>query len=109
VNDTGFNFTPVDRPKAIGMFMHGLTKLRTGDDGLLPDHDLADFDTIALLCGVVKTFTAAGHTVEDILLYQLADKTEALLVSAVAPTESDVVGMWWKSRAAVVECQLGAL
>jgi hypothetical protein len=63
----------------------------------------------ALLCGVVKTFTAAGGTVEDILLYQLADKTEQLLVSAVAPTQNDVVGMWWKARAAVVECQLGAL
>ena len=91
------------------MFLHGLTKLKTDDDGLQSGHDMADFNTIALLCGVVKTFTAAGSTVEDILLYQLADKTETLLVSAVAPTESDVVGMWWKARADVVECQIGAL
>jgi hypothetical protein len=107
---TGFSFAAIDRPKAIGMFMHSLTKLKMDDDGLLPGHDMADLNACALLCGVIRIFTDAySATVEDVLLAHLADATEALLVSAVVPTDNDVVGAWWKARADVVECQLGAL
>jgi hypothetical protein len=107
--EQSFSFSAIDRGQAIGMFMHSLSLLKTDDHGLLPDHDLADLNAIALLCGVVKTFTAAGSTVEDVLLYHLVDATEALLVSSVMATDEDVSGKWWKARAALVECELGAL
>jgi hypothetical protein len=94
---------------AVNLFLHSLTLLKTDDDGLLPDHDMADLNTIAFLCGVVRTYAAACRTVEDFLLYQLADATEALLVSSVVPTPTDVSGMWWRARAEVVKCQLGGL
>jgi hypothetical protein len=105
-----FSFTPIDRGQAVAMFMHSLCKLKTDDDGLLPGHEMADLNAIALLCGVVRIFTDAhSETVEDVLLAHLADATEALLVSSVVPTQNDVVGMWWKARAELVECQLGAI
>lgn len=91
------------------LFLHGLNKLRTDDDGLQSGHEMDDLNVIAFLCLAIKSFTGACRTVEDILLFQLADATEALLVSSVVPTQSDVVGAWVKARAAVVECQLGAL
>jgi hypothetical protein len=103
-----FSFAAIDRPRAVDLFMHSLTKLKTDDDGLLPGHDLQDLNTIALLCVVVKTFTAAGSTVEDVLLAHLADATEALIVSSVAPTDN-ASGIWWKARAELVQCQLGGL
>jgi hypothetical protein len=107
---TGFNFTAIDRGQAIRMFQHSLTKLRTDDDGLLPGHDLADFNAIALLCGVVKIFADAhSATVEDVLLANLADATEALIVTAALPAQGDVVGRWIKARVELMECQLGAL
>jgi hypothetical protein len=104
-----FSFSAIDRPKAVDLFMHSLTLLRTDDYALLPGHDEADLNTCAFLCGVVKTFTAAGSTVEDILLYQLADATEGLLVTAVLLGDKDVSGIWWKARAELVSCQLGGL
>jgi hypothetical protein len=105
-----FSFAAIDRGQAVNLFMHSLTKIRTDDAGLLPDHDLQDLNTIALLCGVVRIFADAhSETVEDVLLAHLADATEALLVSAVVPTDNDVTGAWWKARADLVECQLGAL
>jgi hypothetical protein len=105
-----FNFTAIDRPRAVNLFLHSLTKLRTDDAGLLPDHDLKDLNTCAMLCGAVRIFADAhSETVEDVLLAHLADATEALLVSAVIPTGDDVVGAWWRARADLVECQLGAL
>lgn len=105
-----FSFSAIDRGQAVDLFLHSLTMIRTSDDGLESGHDLEDLNMCAFLCGVVRIFTdACAATVEDMLLAHLADATEALLVSAVAPTDDDVVGEWWKSRAAVVECQLGAL
>jgi hypothetical protein len=93
----------------INLFLHGLTKLNTDDNGLKPGHDIEDLNVIAFLCLAVKAVTAACRTVEDILLYQLADESEALLVSSVIPTSDDVVGNWWKARVSVVNCQLGAI
>jgi hypothetical protein len=107
---TGFSFAAIDRDQAIGMFLHSLTKLKTDDDGLLPGHDMADLNAIALLCGAVRIFADAySATVEDMLLAHLADATEALLVSSVVPTDKDVSGIWWKARADLTECQLGGL
>ena len=105
-----FAFSALDRGQAVDLFQHSLTKLRTSDDGLESGHDLEDLNMCAFLCGVVRIFTdASAATVEDMLLARLADCTEQLLVSAVVPTDKDVVGAWWKARADVVECQLGAL
>jgi hypothetical protein len=99
----------VDQRAAVNLFLHSLTLLRTDDDGLELGHDRADFNAIAFLCGVAKAYVSACRTVEDFLLYQLADATEALIVSSVVPTDNDVVGLWWKARADVVNCQLGGL
>jgi hypothetical protein len=99
----------VEQRHAVNLFLHSLTLLKTDDDGLLPVHDRADLNAVAFLCGVVKAYTAACRTVEDFLLYQLSDRTEALIVSSVVPADDDVVAMWWKARADVVSCQLGSL
>jgi hypothetical protein len=94
-----FSFAAIDRSRAVDLFLHSLTKLRTDDDGLQSGHDLEDLNTIAFLCGVVRIFADAhSETVEDMLLAHLADATEALLVSSVVPTDNDVSGKWWRAR-----------
>jgi hypothetical protein len=104
---TGFHFTPVERLPEL--FMYCLDQLRVNDDGLAPGHDEAELETCAFLSRAVKAIAIAPRDVQDVLLFELADATEALIVTAVLPPEGDVATRWAKARAAVVENQLGGL
>ena len=98
-----------DRQRAIDLFLHALSLLKPDTDGLGSGHDLTDLDAAAMLCHVVKGYTRAGHTPEDMLLYQLADATESLLVTAAVPATPDVVKPWHVARAEFLNCRLSAL
>jgi len=118
-----FVFHPVDDDQMVEMFLYSLTQLKTLDCGLAPaktaereragqchgGNELEDLNAISLLCGVVKGITSACRDVEDVLLADVVEKTEALLVTAVIPAEDDLVKPWLKSRAELLSCRLRAL
>jgi hypothetical protein len=103
----GFQFTTPER--AVELFHYCIGQLKTQDDGLAPGHDEADLETCAFLCRMVKALAIVPRDVHDLALFELADATEALIVTAVLPPEGDVVGRWIKARVSVLESQLGAL
>ena len=82
----------------VELFLYCVGLLRVDDDGLLPGHDMADLNACALLCTMVKALAIVPRDVQDILLFELADATEALIVTAVLPPEGDVSERWTKAR-----------
>ena len=98
-----------DRTRAVETFLHSLSLLNTDSEGLTPGHHLDDLNMAAMLSLVVKGYTAAADTPEDVLLYQLADATESLLVAAVEPATDDVVTAWHTARATYLICRLSGL
>lgn len=103
-----FHFTPVERTTEL--FLYCIGRLQLDDDGLAPGkNDIADLNAAALLCRMVKSLAIVPRDVLDIFLFELADASEALITTAVMPADGDVVTRWIKARAAVMECQLGAL
>jgi hypothetical protein len=95
--------------RIVELFLYCIDQLRVDDDGLAPGHDEAELETCAFLSRAVKALGIAPRDVHDVLLFQLASATEDLIVTAVLPSDGDVATRWAKARAAVVECQLGAL
>lgn len=95
--------------RTVELFLYCVGMLRVDDDGLLPGHDVADLNACAFMSLAVKALAIAPRDVQDVLLFELADATEALIVTAVMPPEGDVVGRWTKARVALLECQLGGL
>ena len=95
--------------RCIELFLYCIGQLRVDDDGLVPGHDMADLNACALLCTMVKALAIVPRDVQDILLFELADATEALIVTAVMPPEGDVSKRWTKARAELLQCQLGGL
>jgi hypothetical protein len=93
----------------IDVFLHSLTKLRVHDDGLASSHDMADLNAIAMMCLGCRLIAAQGRNIHDVLLAALVDATEALLVTAVMPADSDVVKKWLRARGEYLACRLGAL
>jgi hypothetical protein len=83
--------------------------LKVDDDGLTPGHDLGDLNAVAFMCRMIKTLAIAPRDPRDILLFELADATEALLVTEVLPPEGDVSKRWIKARAELLTCELGGL
>src|ERR1700747_1119355 len=73
----------------IEIFCHSLSKLRVDvdNDGLASGHDMADLNAIAMMCRGAKMIASAGRDVHDVLLAHLADATEALLMTAVIPSD----------------------
>lgn len=95
--------------RTVELFLYCIDLLRVDDDGLAPENDLSDLNACALLCHMVKALTISPRDVLDVLLFDLADATEALIVTAVVPPDGDVSTRWAKARAAVASCQLGSL
>jgi hypothetical protein len=104
---TGFSFTPIERTTEL--FLYCLDRLRVDDDGLAPGNDMGDLNAAAFLCHMVKALAIAPRDVQDILLFELADATESLLMTAVMPADGDVATRWAKARAAVVKNELDGL
>jgi urease gamma subunit len=95
--------------EATKLFLHGLTELKVDDNGLKAGNEMDSLNAVAFLAGVVKHYARECEAVEDILLYQLADATEALLVAAAVPTDVDVVSNWLRMRAELASNTLGGL
>jgi hypothetical protein len=95
--------------RTVALFLYCVGQLRVDDDGLAEGHDMADLDACALLCRMMKALAIVPRDVHDVLLFELADATEALIVTEVLPPEGDVAGRWTKARVAVLECQLDGL
>jgi hypothetical protein len=55
------------------LFAYGLTRIHVENEALTPDNDLADLNTVAMLCLGVKVATAAADTIEDMLLCPFFD------------------------------------
>jgi hypothetical protein len=91
------------------LFLYVVSQLEVDDDGLAAGQDLADLNAAAFACHAVKAITIAPENVEDMLIFDLADATEALIVTAAEPAEGDVVSRWHKCRAAVLSNRLGNL
>jgi hypothetical protein len=91
------------------MFLYVLKLLKVDDNGLCAGHDMDDLNVCAALAGAVKHYSRECETVADILFFQLADATEALLVATVEPTDVDVVTNWLRARAELASNTLGAL
>jgi len=102
-----FRFTNPER--IVELFLYCIGELKTQDDGLAPGHDEAELETCAFLSRAVKALAIVPRDVHDVLLFELADATEALIVTAVLPAEGDVTGRWIKARADVVCSELGGL
>ena len=98
-----------DPERAIELFLFFADRLRVDDDGLAPPHDEGELNAVAFLCLAVKTLAIVPRNPLDVLLFELADATEALLVTAVLPPNGDVVGRWVKARVSVLNCRLDAI
>jgi hypothetical protein len=84
-----FTFTSPER--AMTLFLYVINHLQVDDHGLVGGHDLSDLNAAAFLCRAVKTIAIAPRDVLDVLMFNLADATEALLLTAVLPGNGDEV------------------
>jgi len=104
-----FEFTPVTPERTVELFLYCVGILRVNDEGLAAGHDMSDLNAAAFLSHMMKALAIVPRDVHDVVLFELADATEALLVSSVVPTDSDVVGRWTKARVSVLQSELDAL
>jgi hypothetical protein len=100
-------FTEPER--AVALFLHFVDRLRVDDDGLAPPHDVSELNACAFMCTMVKALAIVPRDPLDVLLFELAAASEALITTAVLPPEGDVVGRWTKARVSVLNCRLSAL
>jgi hypothetical protein len=107
VKQPQFQFVEPDR--VVELFLHCVGQLRVDDDGLASGHDVAELNAVAYLCLMMKTLAIVPRDPLDILLFELADATEALITTAVLPPNGDVVGRWTNARVSVMNCRLGAI
>jgi hypothetical protein len=91
------------------LFLYVVSQLEVDDDGLAPGQDLEDLNAAAFACMAMKAIAVSPDHVEDILLFDLADATEALIVTAAEPAESDVVTRFHRARAAVLQNRLSSM
>jgi hypothetical protein len=113
-DDEGPTLTYLEPDRYIEVFLHGLTVLPVNDVGLPCDTDKADLNVVAMMCLGVKMITSAAlaaesGSVHDMLLWTLADATEALLVTAATGPDADVAHRWYRARAEYLACSLDAL
>jgi hypothetical protein len=95
--------------RTVELFLYCIGQLRVDDHGLLPGHDMADLNACAQLCTIVKALAIVPRDVQDVLLFELADATEALIVTEVLAPEGDVVDRWTKARVALLQNGLSAM
>ena len=86
----------MNEERIVELFLYCLGNLKVGDDGLAPGHDIGDLNACAFLCHAIKSLAIAPRDVQDILLFELADATEALIVTAVLPPEEGDSERWKK-------------
>ena len=104
------DLTYSDPDDYISTFLWALSnRLVVGDDGLAPGNDLADLNTVAMMCLGTKMIASRGRTVDDVLLASVAEHTERLLMTAVIPAEGDVVKDWLKARAELLSNRLTSM
>lgn len=95
------------RALVLAAFADVLPQLRITDNGL--DREQNSYGTVVVtadLVAEVKTYTAEGHTPEEMLLHRLACLTGDLLTTAVLPPDPQIVRDWLIARAELVELRL---
>jgi hypothetical protein len=102
-----FQFPTPER--TVELFLYAIGQLTVDDDGLAPGNEMADLNAIALLSHVVKALAISPRDIADVLLFELADATEALIVTELLPPEGDVTKRWTKARVELMKCELSGL
>jgi hypothetical protein len=88
--------------------LYGQQRLQITNDGLHPDNDPDDLQTMGALSVLVYRLAAASETPFDCALARLATLTGALLVSPQLGGGPEIVKKWAVARAEVLLLQLPA-